>query len=141
MQTFNQLQIYQREALEIAERKYVEIAQRYELASQATRVWVWECQPKIGYFEVDPNLITWLGFEQPLEPADGDFFIHLGDRPMFWQAIEQSLEDPTMELSTELRLEAAQWGNLLLFVAGANPSGTRGGICENYRYNRRYYGD
>lgn len=107
VQTFNQLQIYQREALEIAERKYVEIAQRYELASQATRVWVWECQPKIHYFEVDPNLITWLGFEQPLEPADGDFFIHLGDRPMFWQAIEQSLEDPTMELSTELRLEAA----------------------------------
>lgn len=107
VQTFNQLQIYQQEALEIAEREYVEIAQRYELASQATRVWVWECEPQLHYFAVDPNLITWLGFEQPLEPGDGDFFIHLGDRPMFWQTIEQSLDDPTMELSTELRLEAA----------------------------------
>lgn len=107
VQIFNQLQIYQQEALEIAERKYVEIAQRYELASQATRVWVWECQPQLHYFEVDPNLITWLGFGQPLELGDGDFFIHLGDRPMFWQTIEQSLENPTMELSTEIRLEAA----------------------------------
>ncbi|MBD2653885.1 PAS domain-containing protein [Synechocystis sp. FACHB-383] len=106
--TFNQLQIYQREALEIAERKYVEIAQRYELASQATRVWVWECQPQLHYFEVDPNLITWLGFEQPLERGDGDFFIHPDDRPVFWQIIEQSLADPTMELSVELRLEDAE---------------------------------
>ncbi|MBE9197011.1 PAS domain-containing sensor histidine kinase, partial [Synechocystis sp. LEGE 06083] len=106
--TFNQLQIYQREALEIAERKYVEIAQRYELASQATRVWVWECQPQLHYFEVDPNLITWLGFEQPLERGDGDFFIHPNDRPVFWQTIEQSLADPTVDLSVELRLEDAE---------------------------------
>ncbi|QUS60914.1 HAMP domain-containing sensor histidine kinase [Synechocystis sp. PCC 7338] len=107
VQTFNQLQVYQREALEIAERKYVEIAQRYELASQATRVWVWEYQPQMHYIEADPNLIAWLGFKQSLEQEDDDFFIHPDDRPEFWQAIEQGLADPTAELSAELRLETA----------------------------------
>ncbi|AIE72855.1 MULTISPECIES: ATP-binding protein [unclassified Synechocystis] len=107
VQTFDQLEFYQKEALEIAERKYVEIAQRYELASQATRVWVWEYQPQFNYLEVDPKLVIWLGFDPAPDQAGRDFFIYPGDRPLFWQTIEQSLINPEMELSGELRLQAA----------------------------------
>ncbi len=105
-QTFAQLEIYQREALEISEQKYVEIAQRYDLASQATRVWIWEWQIKTNHLEVDSNLFYWLGFDNVSLEKTPDFFIYPGDRDLFWQTIQQNLVSNTPKLSGEYRLQA-----------------------------------
>jgi len=108
-QTFDQLKRYQDQALKLAEQKYVEIAQRYELASQATRVWIWEWQPGSEVLEVDVSLLNWLGF-MPEASADGfvecrDFFIFDGDRPEFWQTLNQGQKNILSEFTCECRLQ------------------------------------
>ena len=109
-QTFDQLKHYQDQALKLAEQKYVEIAQRYELASQATRVWIWEWQPGSEMVEIDSSLLYWLGFA-PESTADGfvecrDFFIFEGDRPKFWQTLhQQGQKESIAEFTCECRLQ------------------------------------
>jgi hypothetical protein len=110
-QTFAQLQRYQDQALQLAEQKYIEIAQRYELASQATRVWIWEWQLGSEMVEVDVNLLNWLGFI-PEFSADGfvacrDFFLFEGDRPQFWRVLNEGLKDALSEFTCECRLQNA----------------------------------
>jgi PAS domain S-box-containing protein len=110
--TFEQLKRYQDQALQLAEQKYVEIAQRYELASQATRVWIWEWQPGSDMVAVDVSLLTWLGFA-PESAADSfvqcrDFFIFDGDRPQFWQMLNQGQNDALSEFTCECRLQSSE---------------------------------
>ena len=111
-QTFAQLKHYQDQALKLAEQKYVEIAQRYELASQATRVWIWEWQPGSEKVEVDASLLIWLGFV-PDAIAAGfvdcqDFFIFEGDRPKFWQTLNQGQKNVLSEFTCEFRLQNSE---------------------------------
>jgi PAS domain S-box-containing protein len=108
-QTFEQLKRYQDQALQLAEQRYVEIAQRYELASQATRVWIWEWQPGSDMVAVDVSLLNWLGFA-PESTVDSfvkcrDFFVFDGDRPKFWQALTQAQNDDIAEFTWECRLQ------------------------------------
>ncbi|MEB3228657.1 MAG: ATP-binding protein [Synechocystis sp.] len=109
-QTFERLKHYQDQALQSAERKYIEIAQRYELASQATRVWIWEWEPGSDRLDVDASFLTWLGFE-PETPANGfvpcrDFFLVDGDRPRFWQLLHQwGQKENVPEFTSEYRLQ------------------------------------
>lgn len=120
IQTFEQLRYYQEQALKSAEQKYIEIAQRYELASRATRVWLWEWEMGSDIIKVDVGLLNWLKYDSE-SSADGfvdcrDFFIVDGDRPLFWQHLHQGSRGEEPEFSDEFRLKNAQgqhfWGLL-----------------------------
>jgi HAMP domain. len=46
---FRELKAYKQMELEIVERKYAQVAQRYELATRAAKVWVWDLDLKTIY--------------------------------------------------------------------------------------------
>ena len=82
------------------------------MASQATRDWIWEWQPGSEKVEVDASLLIWLGFV-PDAIAAGfvdcqDFFIFEGDRPKFWQTLNQVQKNVLSEFTCEFRLQNSE---------------------------------
>jgi signal transduction histidine kinase/DNA-binding response OmpR family regulator len=102
-----QLRTYKQLELEIAERKQAEVAQRYELATRAARVWVWDWDPQTDEFLIDQGLRDFLGYGEVDVPHHYETwvgYIGLDDRPLFQATLQAHLEGQTPEFSCEYRL-------------------------------------
>ena len=116
---FKQLKTYKQMELEIVERKYIEVAQRYELATRAAKVWVWDWDIATDTFLLDRGIQDWLGYVN-LEISNNfnswAEYIDINDRPLFLEALHAHLEGKTTEFSCEHRLVKAD-GNLHWFLS------------------------
>ncbi|MGB7711648.1 MAG: response regulator [Microcoleus sp.] len=106
---FQELKAYKQMELEIVERKYAQVAQRYELATRAAKVWVWDLDLKTNIFILDRGIQEWLSYEN--DEFSNNFhlktwvnYIYIDDRPLFLQALQAHLEEKTSEFSCEHRL-------------------------------------
>jgi hypothetical protein len=78
--------------LEIVERKYAQVAQRYELATRAAKVWVWDLDLKTNIFILDQGIQEWLSYEN-FEFSNNFHlktwvnYIYIDDRPLFLLSI------------------------------------------------------
>jgi PAS domain S-box-containing protein len=116
---FKQLKTYKQMEIEIVERKYIEVAQRYELATRAAKVWVWDWDIATDTFLLDRGIQDWLGYVN-LEISNNfnswAEYIDINDRPLFLEALYAHLEGKTTEFSCEHRLLKAD-GNLHWFLS------------------------
>jgi len=106
---FDQLKDYKQMELAIAERKYAEVAQRYELATRAAKVWVWDWDIQTDTFVVEAGIQDWLGYSNHDLPSYCRFklwldYIYSSDRNLFQSLLESHLEGKTTEFSCEHRL-------------------------------------
>ncbi|BBC25933.1 ATP-binding protein [Pseudanabaena sp. ABRG5-3] len=106
---FDQLKDYKQMELAIAESKYAEVAQRYELATQAAKVWVWDWDIQTDTFVIELGIQDWLGYDNPEIPSYCRFklwldYIYSSDRDLFQSSLENHLEGKTTEFSCEHRL-------------------------------------
>ncbi|MEA5485183.1 MULTISPECIES: response regulator [Pseudanabaena] len=93
--------------LDIAERKYAEIAQHYELATNAAKVWIWDWDAQTGIFVLECGVREWLGYESCQDPIHLDDWltnIYIDDRELARNAFQKHLEGETSEFSCEYRL-------------------------------------
>ncbi len=109
VQALEQISNYQKMELEIAEHKYQEIAQRYSLATRATKVWVWDWRIYPDELVLDQDFQAWLNststagnwpfstFIQCIDPAD---------RSGYLEALHEHLVGHTPEFSYEHRLSS-----------------------------------
>jgi PAS domain S-box-containing protein len=98
---------YKQLELDIAERKYAEIAQHYELATNAAKVWIWDWDTQTGIFVLERGVREWLGYESYQKPILFDDWltnIHTDDRELFRNTFQIHLEGETSEFSCEHRL-------------------------------------
>ncbi len=105
--------------LDIAERKYAEIAQHYELATNAAKVWIWDWDAQTGIFVLECGVREWLGYESCQDPIHLDDWltnIYIDDRELVRNAFQKHLEGETSEFSCEYRLLDAK-GNPHWFLS------------------------
>ncbi|MEY3305080.1 MAG: hypothetical protein RLZZ139_3453, partial [Cyanobacteriota bacterium] len=98
---------YKQLELDIAERKYAEIAQHYELATNAAKVWIWDWDTQTGIFVLERGVREWLGYESCQNSILFDDWltnIHTDDRELFRNTFQIHLEGETSEFSCEHRL-------------------------------------
>ncbi len=104
---FTQLKAYRKMELDIAEWKYAEIAQRYKLATQAAKVWVWDWNVADDTFLLECGIQEWLGYHSCkilnnlrlcLEQ------IYIDDRKEFENLLKAHLNGETQEFCCEHRL-------------------------------------
>ncbi len=106
-QALTKISNYQKLELEIAERKYQEIAQRYSLATRATKVWIWDWRVNTDELVIDKDFQAWLNPAAPHTPwplATFSQFIAPEDRPGYLAALDHHLLGHTSEFSYEHRL-------------------------------------
>ena len=116
---FEQLKAYKQMELEIVERKYAEVAQRYELATRAAKVWVWDWNIEKDIFILDQGIQAWLGygkFEFTNQFNSWIQYIYIDDRDIFVQILQAHLAGKTAQFSCEHRLLKAD-GNLHWFLS------------------------
>ncbi len=104
---FEQIKNYKRNEIESAERKYQEIAGRYALATQATKVWVWDWHTEIDALFLDREFFEYFGHvvppESPCRLEDWTEKIYPEDQENFMTALEEHLRGQTVEFSNEHR--------------------------------------
>lgn len=122
-------------ANEIAQRQQVETAlrhsqTRYELATRATRVGVWEWNLQTGEFYIDPNIKALLGYEDAEIPNDLEVwvkYVYPDDREATMQTAQAHLDGKTPEYVMEHRMlhkdGSVRW-ILARGVAIRDPQGT-----------------
>lgn len=102
---------YKQMELDIAERKYAEIAKHYELATNAAKVWIWIWDAQTGVFDLECGVREWLGYDDCLVPMHFDDWltnIHIDDRELFRNTFRMHLEGEASEFSCEHRLFNAE---------------------------------
>jgi|GEM_PF-567134 len=110
---------YKQMELDIAERKYAEIAKHYELATNAAKVWIWDWDAQTGVFDLECGIREWLGYESCQNPVLFDVWltnIYIDDRELFRNTFQLHLEGETSEFSCEHRLFNAE-GNPHWFLS------------------------
>ncbi len=118
-QVEEQLRDYKQMELGIAERKFAEIAKRYELATYAAKVWVWDWNIQTDEFNLDWDIQDLLGnCNVSISNRFDDWLasIYAEDRATFLDALQSHLEAQTSEFSSEYRLRKAD-GTLHWFLA------------------------
>ena len=116
---FEQVKAYKQMELAIAERKYAEVAQRYELATHAAKVWVWDWQIENDTFLLDHGIQEWLDYtdlELPNHFNSWVKYIYHEDQDLFLKALHLHLDGKTPEFSCEHRLLRAN-GTLTWFLS------------------------
>ncbi len=104
---FEQLKGYKQMELSIAERKYAEVVQRYELATHAAKVWVWDWDIQTDKFIIEQGIQVWLGYETCQLPKHFENWIDLiyvDDRQLFQEALQDHIGGNSQEFSCEHRL-------------------------------------
>ena len=104
---FDQLKAYRQMELNIAERKYAEIAQRYELATQSAQVWVWDWDIRNDLFVLECGTQGWFGYDKSQIPNRFDVwlsYIYIDDRDTFQDLLQKNLDGKTSEFAYEHRL-------------------------------------
>ena len=117
--SFEQLKAYRQMELNIAERKYAEVAQRYELATQSAQVWVWDWDIQSDLFVLECGTQDWLGYDKNKIPDRFDGWlshIYIDDRGTFQDLLQNNLDGKTFEFACEHRLLDAQ-GNPHWFLS------------------------
>ncbi|MFN5856198.1 MAG: response regulator [Pseudanabaenaceae cyanobacterium] len=102
-----QLKDYRKMELDIAERKYAEIAKRYKLATQAAKVWVWDWNVMDDIFILECGIQEWLGYHSCITPTDLLLFldqIYVDDRTEVDNLLKAHLNGETQEFCCEHRL-------------------------------------
>ncbi|MEA3440929.1 MAG: PAS domain S-box protein [Chloroflexota bacterium] len=100
------------QVLDITERKRVEGAlqtanERYEMATQAAKVGVWDWNIETGEFYLDPNIKAFLGYSDEEIPNDIEVwttYVHPEDRQPVMEAAQAHLEGRTPEYIYEHRM-------------------------------------
>ena len=116
---FGQLNEFKQMELEIAERKYIEVAKRYELATQAAKVWVWEWDIQSDKFVLEQGIQEWLGYEHCQIPSQFQIWlnnVYSEDRQLFYDNLQDNLNGKTPEFACEHRLLKAD-GNVHWFLS------------------------
>ncbi|MFM7888702.1 MAG: PAS domain-containing protein, partial [Pseudanabaena sp.] len=93
----------------ITERKYAEAVQRYKLATNAAKVWVWDWDIQTDKFEIEQSIQYWLGYTKHDLPSPYQFqtwmnYVHSSDREVFTTALQKHLEGKVAEFTCEHRL-------------------------------------
>jgi hypothetical protein len=104
---FEQLKAYRQMELDIAERKYAEVVQRYELATQSAQVWVWDWDIQSDLFVLECGVQEWLGYDKSQIPDRFDGWlshIYIDDRGTFQDLLQNNLDGKTPEFACEHRL-------------------------------------
>ena len=104
---FDQLKAYRQMELNIAERKYAEVAQRYELATQSAQVWVWDWDIRNDLFVLECGTQGWFGYDKSQIPNRFDVwlsYIYIDDRDTFQDLLQKNLDGKTSEFAYEHRL-------------------------------------
>ena len=104
---FDQLKAYKQMELNIAERKYAEVAQRYELATQSAQVWVWDWDIRNDLFVLECGTQGWFGYDKSQIPNRFDVwlsYIYIDDRDTFQDLLQKNLDGKTSEFAYEHRL-------------------------------------
>lgn len=107
---FKQLKTYKNRELEIAERKYIEIAKRYKLATSAAKIWVWDWQIEADIFLLETEMKEWLGYtnmEFSSSLSAWSKYIYIDDQVIFLRLLQDHLDGKTSEFSCEHRLVKA----------------------------------
>ena len=105
--SFEQLRTYRQMELDIAERKYAEVLQRYELATQSAQVWVWDWDIQADLFVLECGVQEWLGYDKSQIPDRFDGWlshIYIDDRDTFQDLLQNNLDGKISEFSCEHRL-------------------------------------
>lgn len=116
---FEQLKTYKQREMDIVEKKYAEVAQRYELATRAAKVWVWDWDIETDYFVMDSVVREWLGYTQsalPVNIASWLNYIYIDDRSLFLKNLQSHLDGNSPEFNCEHRLMDVD-GNLKWFLS------------------------
>ncbi|WP_242022880.1 hybrid sensor histidine kinase/response regulator [Pseudanabaena mucicola] len=116
---FEQLKTYKQREMDIVEKKYAEVAQRYELATRAAKVWVWDWDITTDYFVMDSVVREWLGYTQsalPVNLASWLNYIYTEDRSLFLKNLQNHLDGNSPEFNCEHRLMDVD-GNLQWFLS------------------------
>jgi PAS domain S-box-containing protein len=111
---------------DITKRKQAEEAlrkseRRYELATAAARVGVWEWDLKTGEFYLDPNIKAILGYQDNEIPNDLNIwsgYVHPDDRQQVMEAAQAHLEGRTPEYVFEHRMLHKDGSIRWIFVRG-----------------------
>ncbi len=106
---FEQLKDYKQMELIRAERKYEEAVQRYELATSAAKVWVWDWDIQADQFVFEQGIKYWLGYVNQDLSSPCPFqawldYVHSSDREAFTTALQNHLEGKVAEFTCEHRL-------------------------------------
>ncbi len=106
---FEQLKDYKQMELIRAERKYEEAVQRYELATSAAKVWVWDWDIQADQFVFEQGIQHWLGYvnqdlSSPCQFQSWLDYVHSSDRESFTTALQNHLEGKVAEFTCEHRL-------------------------------------
>ena len=105
--SFEQLKAYREMELNIVERKYAEVAQRYELATQSAQVWVWDWDIQSDLFVLECGTQNWFGYDKSQIPNRFDVwlsYIYIDDRDTFQDLLQKNLDSKTSEFACEHRL-------------------------------------
>ena len=105
--SFEQLKTYRQMELYIAECKYAEVVQRYELATQSAQVWVWDWDIEADLFVLECGVQEWLGYDKSQIPKGFDVwlsYIYSDDRATFQDLLQNNLDGKTSEFACEHRL-------------------------------------
>lgn len=92
---------------ELAEMELSEIRERYDLATQAVRVGVWDWNVETNEFYLDPNVKAILGYTDGEIPNDLNTwfeFVHPDDRENVAATIQEHLEGKTLEFVNQRRM-------------------------------------
>lgn len=116
---FEQLKTYKQREMDIVEKKYAEVAQRYELATRSAKVWVWDWDIETDSFVIDSVVKEWLGYTQsalPVNLATWLNYVHTSDRGLFLKNLQSHLDGKVPEFNCEHRLMDMD-GNLEWFLS------------------------
>jgi hypothetical protein len=72
---FDQLKDYKQMELDIAECKYAEVVQRYELATNSAKVWAWDWDIQTNLFVLESGIKDWLGYSKSQTPKCFDVWL------------------------------------------------------------------
>jgi signal transduction histidine kinase len=116
---FEQLKTYKQREMDIVEKKYAEVAQRYELATRSAKVWVWDWDIETDSFVIDSVVKEWLGYTQsalPVNLATWLNYVYTSDRGLFLKNLQSHLDGKIPEFNCEHRLMDVD-GNLEWFLS------------------------
>jgi PAS domain S-box-containing protein len=104
---FAQLKNYKQIELETADRQYSKISHRYELATQAAQVWVWDWDIQTDEFDLDQKIGSLLGYSDRLiinRFADWLTYVYEADRSKIETALQKHMEENSPEFTCEYRV-------------------------------------
>lgn len=115
-----QLKIYKQIERETADRQYSEISHRYELATQAAKVWVWDWDIQTDEFHLDQKIQDLLGYEDRClvfhRFDEWLTYVMEEDRAAIEIALRKHMEDDSPEFTCEYRVVKAD-GNFQWFLS------------------------